>query len=990
LVLLLLLKTIVVASVTSGNVPEAMGDNTQTTVTGRLVINYPEDYPASYYLIDSLGEIQLIPSAAGVGPLYQYEGATIEATGNLVTQDGQRILYMETWAPVGVSAAAWDPITVTGTQRVLLILATFSDINYIHLPSYIQERIYNGSSPSMRLYFEEDSYNIITVTGNPTRWYTLAKSNLAYNIFTWESCGKGDFHQFAEDVIKLVDADPSVNFALYNHFMIVGTRNWHGDGVWGCRLGSDFDTNHGVIHGLSVVSEDDYLSTYVHEFSHDLGQPGLPDLYDYTDPKDPYEFIDGWDPMGGWSGWYPQHHSAFSKMRFSWIPSQRVANFDLAAVNNAPGGRLQATFTIDRIETPTSGVHALRIGTNPQSSNKYFLVETRQKVGYDVNLPNSLNYPNYSPSPDHGLLITYVDRDKGNGEGIVRLVDPYGGSTDQNPTTQQKDDGDAVWQVGQTYVNSYYGFAVAVQSWTCGSTCGFVVTVTAPHVLYAVNFRAVSGEPPHQVDLPQGLPGVPDSQPTVDYQIDTNPGQGVAPFSVLVEPGHTIRYNYRTTVYANSSVHFEFVDDDHDGLPVTVEEDWFEYNYVFPPGGWATTITANYKAQYSVGFAQTGVGSDFTDVPGAVVVTIDGTGFVHSGFWWDDQSIHSFSFESPLVVAFGPDANVKQYVWDSTSGLSTLQSTNAFSVTGSGSVTGNYRTQYYLTLQTQPTGVGGAIEGEGWYYSGTSARLDAPRGPFDGPKSALGALSVCGEDYYFDYWDVDGQRRVDLLTGLPCNPISVSMNGPHTATAHYSACGLLLTSGPKFIPTNTPGTWTASLTLTAAVDLWDVTVYGGFNSAVTVRSVCVDGVCSSSVSSPAGGFGPAAADLSPTVLGSTSAAIFTWPSMPAGTSHTITVTMQGSFSYPGTEYLTHDWSVTANSQSGPISLSINDVAIAVECPPETTCPTGPPVGGQVYSPTATAMFSAFLPWLLLMLVATGAAAILVRKRYLPQNLASTR
>jgi uncharacterized repeat protein (TIGR02543 family) len=102
----------------------------------------------------------------------------------------------------------------------------------------------------------------------------------------------------------------------------------------------------------------------------------------------------------------------------------------------------------------------------------------------------------------------------------------------------------------------------------------------------------------------------------------------------------------------------------------------------------AKTVTANYVTQYYITFAQTGVGSDFT----GTVVIIDGTGYDRNdaSFWWDSGSTHSFAFQSPLIVPPG----AKQYDWDSTTGLSSLQS-DPINVTGSGGVTGNYVTRVH-------------------------------------------------------------------------------------------------------------------------------------------------------------------------------------------------------------------------------------------------------------------------------------------------------
>ncbi len=99
-----------------------------------------------------------------------------------------------------------------------------------------------------------------------------------------------------------------------------------------------------------------------------------------------------------------------------------------------------------------------------------------------------------------------------------------------------------------------------------------------------------------------------------------------------------------------------------------------------------SSVAWNWKTEFQVTFSQSGAGSDFT----GTVVTVDSANYsvrdLPVSFWWDSGSSHNFSFASPLVV----NAN-KQYVWSSTSGLSTLQS-GTLTVTASGSVVGNYAT----------------------------------------------------------------------------------------------------------------------------------------------------------------------------------------------------------------------------------------------------------------------------------------------------------
>jgi hypothetical protein len=73
-----------------------------------------------------------------------------------------------------------------------------------------------------------------------------------------------------------------------------------------------------------------------------------------------------------------------------------------------------------------------------------------------------------------------------------------------------------------------------------------------------------------------------------------------------------------------------------------------------------------------------------------------------------------------------------------------------------------------LTVETDPKGIA-TISGEGWYDALQNVTLDAP--------------SII--NYQFNHWDIDGTTQ-----GNAVNPITVSMNTAHTATAHYTSTSL--------------------------------------------------------------------------------------------------------------------------------------------------------------------------------------------------------
>jgi hypothetical protein len=274
----------------------------------------------------------------------------------------------------------------------------------------------------------------------------------------------------------------------------------------------------------------------------------------------------------------------------------------------------------------------------------------------------------------------------------------------------------------------------------------------------------------------------------------------------------------------------------------------------------AKATTASYVVQYKVAFNQAGVGLDFT----GTVVMIDGVNYtvttLPAPFWWDNNTAHAFAFQSPLVAI----PNAKGYGWANTTGLSTLQ-TGTLTILGPGGMTGNYRTQYYLTVTSpydSPTPASGWFDSgalvtasvtspasgpagtryicTGWTGTGsvpasgssTTASFTMTQassitwnwktqylltvltdpsglspqparnptgdtGPTNGwwydssTNVALTAQNVTGYNFY--YWDIDGTSQ-----GTGTNPITATMNAPHTATAHYTlqAANLTVTISP--------------------------------------------------------------------------------------------------------------------------------------------------------------------------------------------------
>jgi hypothetical protein len=162
------------------------------------------------------------------------------------------------------------------------------------------------------------------------------------------------------------------------------------------------------------------------------------------------------------------------------------------------------------------------------------------------------------------------------------------------------------------------------------------------------------------------------------------------------------------------------------------------------------TAIANWKTQYAVTFTQTG-----SAVAPTVTYTadVDPTQTVPFTIWVKADSQITYIYQDTVLGASGV-----RYV------LISVNPSSPQTVNGPLTVSGTYQIQYYLTVRTDPSGIA-TIPGEGWYNSSKSVSLTAP--------------SVSG--YTFLNWDVDGVSQ-----GSGVSSITVNMNAPHVATAHYA------------------------------------------------------------------------------------------------------------------------------------------------------------------------------------------------------------
>ncbi len=200
------------------------------------------------------------------------------------------------------------------------------------------------------------------------------------------------------------------------------------------------------------------------------------------------------------------------------------------------------------------------------------------------------------------------------------------------------------------------------------------------------------------------------------------------------------------------------------------------------------TVTATFtKTLYTVNFAVSGVGSDYS----GSALTVDGTEYLANAFpltfTWESGSNHSFAYASTLGAS-----SAKRYVWSSTAGLADAQ-TGSLMIADAGTVTASFNTQYQLTA----TSAHSSASGSGWYPAGSYATAAV---------SSSTEMSGSAVRYVFSGWS--GAGNSELYT-------YILMEGPRTVTANWvTQYQVTVSVDPVGSGSATSNTWMSAGTLT--------------------------------------------------------------------------------------------------------------------------------------------------------------------------------
>ena len=307
-----------------------------------------------------------------------------------------------------IRAAAAERAPLRGTLRVIVVLVGFSDRSFGSTAAHFRDLFFSTgviATGSVKEYYREVTGGLVDIAGEVVGPFTLPQTLAWYangNYGIGKPSGVARAPNMAQDAARA--ANPSVNFGLYDNdangfvdaFIVVhagagGEVTGNSGDIWSHKwtLPSALAADGKQIYAYLTIPQDAKLGVCAHELGHLLF--GFPDLYD-TDNSS--QGIGSWCLMAGgsWNGGgdTPAHPSAWCKVNQGW-----------ASVHNVTGG---SSLSIPDVKTSRS-VH--RLWKNGGGGNEYFLLENRQRTGFDARLPGD------------GLLVWHID-------------EAQGGNTDEN------------------------------------------------------------------------------------------------------------------------------------------------------------------------------------------------------------------------------------------------------------------------------------------------------------------------------------------------------------------------------------------------------------------------------------------------------------------------------------------------------------------------------------------------------------------------------
>ncbi len=287
-----------------------------------------------------------------------------------------------------------DAFPSTGTRKMLVILAAFSDKAFVKTNNDFNT-IMNVGGTSFKSYYLDNSYDQLNVTTDVVGPYTInmtmsaADANVRDFISRAVTAANNDGVDFSQydnnndgnmDSLYVIHAGygeeaGAPTYTIWSHSWDLSTYAKTYDGVYISSYATSPELRGAS--GTVITS----IGVICHEFGHNIG---VPDYYDTdgTGSGGTAWDLKKWDVMAGGSwnnnGDTPAQHCMYTKWKLGWSTLTTISSTASLTLRN----------TGDYNE-------AYRVNTT--TTNEFFILENRQQTGWDAYIPG------------HGLFIFHID-----------------------------------------------------------------------------------------------------------------------------------------------------------------------------------------------------------------------------------------------------------------------------------------------------------------------------------------------------------------------------------------------------------------------------------------------------------------------------------------------------------------------------------------------------------------------------------------------------
>lgn len=364
---------------------------------------YDDNKTLVYATLNEKGN--LVPSSIVASDINKRSSEELKAIADipkkLFYSEAQQEALLQVWQIADQAKSAPAPKATTGKAKAICAIIQFPDKEL----TYSQDEFYQlmnqvgynkgGQKGSVRDYYFENSYGQLELEVTVAGPYTSNFNHSYYENRASELVIEAARKAFKEEDINPEDYDNDKNYYIDTFHLIFAGYGAESTGegignIWSHKssfsqitFGNVFLNTYSCSPELRGASGTNltYIGVICHELCHVFGAPDFYDTNYATGGS--YDGTGSWDLManGSWNGGgaVPSHINMYQKIDFGWVDAKELVESEAI------------------MDMPNSAENPVAYIVKTTKPNDYYVLENRQKVGYDAYVPGT------------GLLIYHVN-----------------------------------------------------------------------------------------------------------------------------------------------------------------------------------------------------------------------------------------------------------------------------------------------------------------------------------------------------------------------------------------------------------------------------------------------------------------------------------------------------------------------------------------------------------------------------------------------------